>query len=224
MNVLVVEDDRELAESISFHLEAAGFVVTLVETGDAALEHAFVNSYDCLVLDINLPDISGFKVCKQIRQEQAALPIIMLTAREALEDRVAGLNTGADDYIIKPVNSAELVARIRAVVRRSSRDVSPIHKIADLVIDPAAQQVSRSEHLIDLTSKEFAVLEFLARHKHEVVTRSMVLESVWGSEFETFSNVIDVYIRNLRKKIDAKSQQPLIHTIRGKGYSLSDQR
>lgn len=224
MNILVIEDDHELAESIGFHLEKTGFVVTYGTTGEEALEQLFVNQFDCVVLDINLPDMSGFDVCQQLRSDEVLTPIIMLTAREALADRLTGLNSGADDYIIKPVNSAELVARIRAVVRRSGRDAGPQYKVADLVIDPHTQQVSRGEVNIELTAKEFAVLEFLARHKDAVVTRSMILESVWGSEFETFSNVIDVYVRNLRKKIDKPTVKPLIHTIRGKGYSLSDQR
>ena len=193
-------------------------------TGEEGIFQATSESFDCIILDVNLPDMNGFDVCKSIRDKQNNIPILMLTARNDIEDRVQGLNIGADDYVSKPIDSMELVARIRALIRRNNKNIQSIQHVGDLFIDTTAHLVSRGEKPIELNSKEFAVLEFLAAHADEVVTRTMIMEHVWGSDFETFSNVVDVYIRYLRIKIDKPDMKPLIHTVRGHGYILSNKR
>lgn len=224
MKVLLVEDDVELSKLLSGHLKAAGFAVDVVGSGEDGIFEASEFAYDCLILDVNLPDIDGFEVLKKLRRQKITTPVLMLTARSGIDDRVAGLNLGADDYVGKPVDSAELIARIKALIRRSGKETLPLLEVGDLVVDPQAHLVKRGKKTIDLNAKEFAVLEYLAYHSNEVVTRTMIMEHVWGSDFETLSNVVDVYIRYLRQKIDTKGNPPLIHTIRGKGYILSDQR
>lgn len=176
------------------------------------------------MLDINLPDGNGFEICEKVRKQENTTPIIIMTARDAVSDKIKGLDLGADDYVLKPVDSLELIARVKALIRRNSKKPLPVLTIGDLEINTQTRRVIRAGTEIELPSKEFAVLELLARHSDEVVTRSMLMEHIWGSDFETFSNVVDVYIRNLRRKIDAGSQKKLIHTIRGGGYSLSDKR
>ncbi len=224
MKILIVEDDRNLLDNTKAQLEKAGFGVDAATTQDKAEYQLDVNHYDAVVLDINLPDGNGFEICQNIRSKQDATPIIIMTARDALSDKLKGLDLGADDYVLKPVDSQELIARVKALIRRSSKLPLPILTVGDLEIDPQTQRVTRAGQEISLPAKEFAVLEFLARHSDEVVTRTMLMEHVWGSDFETFSNVIDVYIRNLRRKIDSDGKKKLLHTIRGGGYSLSDKR
>jgi two-component system copper resistance phosphate regulon response regulator CusR len=224
MKILIVEDDRNLLDNTKAQLEKAGFGVDAVTTKDEAEYQLDVNHYDAVVLDINLPDGNGFEICQNIRSKQDATPIIIMTARDALSDKLKGLDLGADDYVLKPVDSQELIARVKALIRRSSKSPLPILTVGDLEVDPQTQRVTRAGQEISLPAKEFAVLEFLARHSDEVVTRTMLMEHVWGSDFETFSNVIDVYIRNLRRKIDSDGKKKLLHTIRGGGYSLSDKR
>ena len=224
MKLLLVEDDITLADLVSKKLKHEGFAVDSVALGEDGVHEASTGSYDCIILDVNLPDVNGFDVCKRIRDKQIQVPIIMLTARNVLEDRVTGLNIGADDYVAKPVDSIELIARIRALIRRSGKNMNSSQQIGDLFIDISAHLVTRDNQPIELNSKEFAVLEYLAAHAHEVVTRTMIMEHVWGSDFETLSNVVDVYIRYLRTKIDKSGMRPLIHTVRGHGYILSDKR
>jgi two-component system copper resistance phosphate regulon response regulator CusR len=224
MKILIVEDDRNLLDNTKAQLEKAGFGVDAATTKDEAEYQLDVNHYDAVVLDINLPDGNGFEICQNIRSKQDATPIIIMTARDALSDKLKGLDLGADDYVLKPVDSQELIARVKALIRRSSKSPLPILTVGDLEVDPQTQRVTRAGQEISLPAKEFAVLEFLARHSDEVVTRTMLMEHVWGSDFETFSNVIDVYIRNLRRKIDSDGKKKLLHTIRGGGYSLSDKR
>lgn len=224
MKILIVEDDKDLLLNTKTQLEKAGFGVDEAATQETAEYQLDVNQYDAIVLDINLPDGDGFQICKSIREKQNATPIIIMTARDALSDKLKGLDLGADDYVLKPVDSQEIIARVKALIRRSSKTPLPVLKVGDLEIDPQAQRVKRAGQEIPLPAKEFSVLEFLARHSDEVVTRTMLMEHVWGSDFETFSNVIDVYIRNLRRKIDGEGQKKLLHTIRGGGYSLSDKR
>lgn len=224
MKLLLIEDDLTLAELVAKKLKQEGFAVDSVSLGEEGVHEATTGSYDCVILDVNLPDIDGFEVCKRIRDLKIQVPILMLTARNMLEDRVTGLNIGADDYVAKPVDSIELIARIRALIRRTGKNTSSSQQIGDLTIDVSAHLVSRANQPIELNSKEFAVLEYLAAHAEEVVTRTMIMEHVWGSDFETLSNVVDVYIRYLRSKIDKPGLKPLIHTIRGHGYILSDQR
>ena len=224
MKILIIEDDENLLMSTQSQLKKAGFGVDIAATKEEAEYQLDVNSYDAIVLDINLPDGSGFEICANIRAKQDSTPIIIMTARDALRDKLKGLDLGADDYVPKPVDSQELIARIKALIRRSSKIPLPILKVGDLVVNPQSQQAQRAGQKISLPAKEFSVLEFLARHRDEVVTRTMLMEHVWGSDFESFSNVVDVYIRNLRRKIDRPGQKKLIHTIRGGGYSLSDKR
>lgn len=226
MKILLIEDDLQLANQLTQQLTKATFAVDVYGSVEESLIQAieFNQEYDCIVLDINLPDGNGFDFCSQLRKEKIITPIIMMTARDALTDKIKGLDLGADDYVTKPVDFIELLARIRAIIRRNSKDPSPIMKIGNLSIDPQTHRVKRGLNKIELSSKEFAILEFLSRHHDEVVTRTMIMEHAWGSDFETLSNVIDVYIKNLRKKIDAKNNKKLLHTIRGSGYSLSDKR
>lgn len=224
MKILIIEDDRNLLLNTQNQLEKAGFGVDVAATKEAAEYQLDINHYDALVLDINLPDGSGFEICKNIRTKQDSTPIIIMTARDALGDKLKGLDLGADDYVLKPVDSQELIARVKALIRRNSKTPLPILTVGDLEIDPQTQRVKRAGQNIALPVKEFSVLEFLARHSDEVVTRTMLMEHVWGSDFETFSNVVDVYIRNLRRKIDGEGKKKLLHTIRGGGYSLSDKR
>lgn len=224
MKILLIEDDPRLLENTQTQFMKAGFGVDVSATADEALRQVGVNEYDCIVLDINLPDGNGFEICEEIRSEGNVTPIIIMTARDAVSDRIKGLDLGADDYVLKPVDSQELIARVKALIRRSSKNPLPIITIDNLQIDTQAQRVTRAGQEIVFPTKEFAVLELLARHHDEVVTRTMIMEHVWGSDFETFSNVVDVYIRNLRRKIDITGQKKLLHTIRGGGYSLSAQR
>lgn len=224
MKILIIEDDQSLLHNTKTQFVKLGFGVDTAENVEVALHQLDVNEYDCIVLDINLPDGNGFEVCQKIRQSENTTPIIIMTARDAIHDKIKGLDLGADDYILKPVDSLELIARVKALIRRSSKKPLPILVIGDLEVDTQTRRVKRGHQVIELPSKEFAVLELLARHSDEVVTRSMLMEHIWGSDFETFSNVVDVYIRNLRRKIDRDGQRKLIHTIRGGGYSLSDKR
>lgn len=221
MKILVVEDDRQLATHVKLQLEKETFAVDTAHTAEDGLFQASEFEYDCIILDLNLPDGNGFEVCEKLRKTGNQTPILMLTAREGLSDKITGLELGADEYVTKPIDSRELVARVRALIRRNSKDPSVHLSIGDLTIDPKSRRVKRGQLEIELPSKEYAVLEFLAHHSDEVVTRGMLMEHVWGSDFETFSNVVDVYIRNLRRKIDKNFNQKLIHTIRGGGYVLS---
>jgi two-component system, OmpR family, copper resistance phosphate regulon response regulator CusR len=224
MKVLLIEDDQHLLNNTKTQCIKAGFGVDTAESAEQALTSIDVNEYDCIILDINLPDGDGFDICEKVRKQENTTPIIIMTARDAVSDKIKGLELGADDYVLKPVDSQELIARIKALIRRNSKKPLPILKIADLEIDTQSRRVSRKNQIIELPTKEYTVLELLARHSDEVVTRSMLMEHIWGSDFETFSNVVDVYIKNLRKKIDSDHNKKLIHTIRGGGYSLSDKR
>ncbi len=224
MKILLIEDDKILARNIKHKLEQALFAVDTAFTAEEGTFQAQEFTYDCIILDINLPDEDGFEVCKNLRESKLKSPILIMTARDYVGDKVRGLDLGADDYVTKPIDSVELIARIRALVRRSKDNPSPVFTIGDLQINPQTQRVKRGNRQIKLSSKEFSVLEYLAYHSDEVVTRTMLMEHVWGSDFETLSNVIDVYIKNLRRKIDTKNKKKLIHTIRGSGYSLSEKR
>jgi two-component system copper resistance phosphate regulon response regulator CusR len=224
MKILIIEDDQSLLENTQTQFAKAGFGVDKAATAEEGLSLLEVNEYDSIVLDINLPDGNGFEICEKVRKQENTTPIIIMTARDAVSDKIKGLDLGADDYVLKPVDSQELIARVKALIRRNSKKPLPVLTIGDLEIDTQTRRVIRAGQEIDLPSKEFAVLELLARHSDEVVTRSMLMEHIWGSDFETFSNVVDVYIRNLRRKVDTEGKKKLIHTIRGGGYSLSDNR
>jgi len=222
MKLLLVEDDKTLAQNLHDVLVKDGFAVDLAESKESGLVEIEVNEYDCIVLDINLPDGNGFDLLNEVRKNKNQTPIIIMTARGEVEDRVKGLNLGADDYVPKPVDSIELIARIRAIIRRNSQTSLPEIIIGDLLVKPSEHTAKVNNKALDLTAKEFAVLEYMTQHSGQVVTRTMLMEHIWGSDFDTLSNVIDVYIRNLRRKLEAHSKNKLIKTIRGKGYILGE--
>ena len=221
MRVLVVEDEARVRSFLVRGLEEAGFSVDAAASGDEGLRMAFVHPYDAVVLDLGLPGKDGLSVLRELRAGGRSTPVLILSAREELEDRVRGLDAGADDYLPKPFAFAELLARLRALLRRGTARASAL-KVADLEIDLVTRKVKRAGQNIELTAKEFALLEYLARHAGEVVTRTMIAEHVWDLNFDSFSNVIDVYIRYLRRKIDETHEPKLIHTRRGVGYVLTD--
>jgi len=220
MKILIIEDDQILAKNLKQVLANDGFAVDAVNTQEDGLIQTEINEYDCIVLDVNLPDGSGFDLLANLRKTENKTPVIIVTARGQVEDRIKGLNLGADDYVPKPLDSNELTARIRAVIRRNTQNGLPILTIGDLVVKPAEHLAKIANHTLELTAKEFAVLEYLVQHNGQIITRTMLMEHIWGSDFETFSNVIDVYIRNLRRKLEKHSKVNLIKTIRGKGYIL----
>lgn len=222
MRVLLVEDDRRIASFISKGLRENAYAVDTAQDGDEATYMASINPYDLFILDVNLPQKDGFAVCSELRGNGNAKPILMLTARDTVDDRVAGLDTGADDYLVKPFEFRELVARIRALLRRNSEIRSNTIMIADLEIDTVSQTVRRGGDPIELTTKEYALLEFLALNKGRVVGREEISEHVWNEDFDPFSNLIEVYIKRLRRKIDEGRPMQLIHTRRGAGYILND--
>jgi DNA-binding response OmpR family regulator len=222
MRVLVVEDDSRIASLVARGLRENAYAVDVVNNGLTAVHQVAVNSYDLVVLDLLLPGQDGFEVCEEIRDAGSSIPILMLTARDAVDDRVRGLNCGADDYLTKPFAFEELLARIRALLRRRS-EVRPSKLIvADLEIDTAAQRVWRAGQRIVLTAKEYALLEYLVTEKGKVVGRAEIAEHVWDETFEPFSNSIEVYIKRLRNKIDSGHGLQLIRTRRGAGYILDD--
>lgn len=221
MKLLIIEDDQTLTKNLKQVLVKDGFAVDVSSTREDGLTQTEINEYDCIVLDINLPDGSGFHLLRDLRKIENKTPVIIVTARGQVEDRIKGLNLGADDYVPKPIDSNELTARIRAVIRRNSQSVLPIITIGDLIVKPIEHVALVGSHVLDLTGKEFSVLEYLAQHQGQIITRTMLMEHIWGSDFETFSNVIDVYIRNLRRKVEKHSSIQLIKTIRGKGYIMA---
>ena len=220
MRILLVEDNRRLSDSLRMTLQDDGYAVDVAYDGLEGEELAMIASYDIIILDIMLPQKDGLSVCKALRNQRVNTPVLMLTARDALEDRVSGLDSGADDYLVKPFEVDELRARMRALLRRESGSKSPLLKVADLEMDPATHTVQRAGQPIELTSKEFALLEYLMRHPNRLVTREMIQEHLWGYDHVLGSNVVDVYIRRLRRKIDDDSQVKLIETMRGTGYRI----
>lgn len=224
MRLLLVEDDRKAARVLKQGLAEEGVVVDLAHTGDEGEYLATTNNYDLIVLDWLLPGKEGIQICRELRAHGLGTPILMLTAKDALQDRVKGLDAGADDYLIKPFAFAELLARIRALVRRGAGSRPAVLRVADLVVDPVSHRVTRGGAPIRLTTKEYAIIEFLARRAGEVVTRTTLGEHIWESEFDNLTNLVDVHISNLRKKIDTGSAVPLIHTVRGRGYRLSEEQ
>jgi heavy metal response regulator len=219
VRILVVEDEPRVRSFLRRGLGEAGMAVDLAGDGEEALELALAARYDAIVLDLGLPLRDGLEVLRELRARGCATPVLVLTARDAVPDRVQGLDAGADDYLVKPFAFAELLARLRALLRRGTAQSSVI-RVGDLVLDAAARTVERSGTRLELTAKEFALLEYLARHAGEVVTRTMIAEHVWNLDFDSFSNVIDVYIRYLRRKVDDPFDTKLIHTRRGIGYVL----
>ena len=221
MRVLLVEDDPRIARFVAKGLREQSYAVDAVASGEEALYLAAINSYDVAILDVMIPGPDGFAVCRELRKSGQRLPVLMLTARDGVEDRITGLDHGADDYLTKPFEFRELLARLRALLRRSGELRPAKITVADLVLDTAAQSVSRGARVIPLTAKEYALLEFLARNAGRVVGRAEIAEHVWDETFDPFSNLIEVYVNRVRRKIDADSRKPLLQTRRGAGYLLS---
>jgi len=221
MKILVVEDDKKIASFVEKGLKEQGFVVDVCHDGDDAFLKARTETYDCVVLDIMLPGRDGLSILRSLREEKRSVPVILVTARTALNERVEGLNLGADDYIAKPFYVEELVARIVAVTRRASGNPLSVFKAGDLVLDLLTREVRRKDQSLDLTSREFNLLELLLRSPGRVYTRTQILEHVWGMDFDPQTNVVDVYIRRLRQKIDLEGEPSLIETVRGVGYRIS---
>jgi DNA-binding response OmpR family regulator len=220
MRVLLIEDDRKAARLLSKGLQEEGFVVDVAATGEDGEEQAALNEYDVVILDWLLPGRDGLAVCRALRASGNSTPILMLTARDSVADRVSGLGTGADDYLTKPFALDELLARIQALLRRS-RSVQPVVlKVADLTLDPVTRRVSRGSVVVTLTPKEYAILEVLMRNVGQVVSRTRLAERVWDEASEVLDNLVDAHVSHLRKKVDREASVPLIHTVRGVGYRL----
>ncbi|HKR58811.1 MAG TPA: response regulator transcription factor [Pyrinomonadaceae bacterium] len=220
MRILLVEDEPRMANVITKGLREHSYAVDVAQDGEAGLYQASVNDYDVIVLDVLLPKRNGFEVCRELRSLRNATPILMLSARAAVDDRVTGFDAGADDYLTKPFSFRELLARIRALLRRDSQVRPDVLEIADLTIDSASHRVFRANNEVQLTAKEYALLEHLARHAGQLVSRAEIAAHVWDETFDPFSNLIEVYINRLRKKIDGDHSLKLLHTRRGEGYIL----
>ena len=221
MRVLLVEDDTRIAHFVAKGLREQSYAVDVSATGEEALYQVAINTYDLVILDVMIPAPDGFAVCKELRRTGHRMPVLMLTARDAVEDRIEGLDRGADDYLTKPFEFRELLARLRALLRRPSAVQPSTLSVADLVVDTAGQAVTRGGKFVSLTAKEYALVEFLARNAGRVVGRAEIAEHVWDEEFDPFSNLIEVYVNRVRRKIDTKGFKPLLHTRRGAGYVLS---
>ncbi|WP_447601265.1 response regulator transcription factor [Nitrospira sp. Nam80] len=220
MRILVIEDDKDLAQFIRKGLQEERHAVDVAEDGEAGLELASSGGYDLMIVDVMLPKLDGLSFCRRVRGWGDQTPILLLTARDTVEDKVAGLDTGADDYLTKPFAFAELVARVRALIRRGGPAPASELKAADLVVDPAAHRVWRGGKEINLTNKEYALLEYLLRNRNRVLTRTAIIEHVWGLNYDPMTNIVDVHIRALRAKMDKDFSPPLITTVRGVGYML----
>lgn len=216
-SILVVEDERRIARIIELELSYEGFLATTAGDGATGLRLALENDYDLILLDLMLPGMSGLEVCRALRREKRT-PIIVLTARDSTEDKVAGLDAGADDYVTKPFEIEELLARVRAALRRGQARAEM--RLGDLQLFPESRRATRSGKLLELTAREFDLLHFLLRHVDKVVSREAILRHVWGYEHDSETNIVDVYIRYLRVKLDEPFGTPLVHTIRGVGYVL----
>jgi DNA-binding response OmpR family regulator len=221
MRVLVVEDEATIADFIVRGLTEQGYAVDRAADGKAALDLLAIGSFDAVVLDLLLPRVDGLTVCTRMRERGDRTPVLMLTARDTVEDRVRGLDTGADDYLVKPFAFAELVARIRALSRREPAATTPVLRIGDLELDTTTREARRASRRIELTTKEYALLEYLMRNPNRVLTRTMITERVWNYDTFNVANVIDVYIGHLRRKIDDGHDAKLIHTVRGAGYKIA---
>jgi two-component system OmpR family response regulator len=220
MRVLIVEDDLRMASLVRRGLTAEGLAADVAATGEEALWMAGANPYDAIVLDVMLPGLDGFETCRRLRGGGIWVPVLMLTARDAVEDRVAGLDSGADDYLVKPFAFAELLARLRALARRGEGERPAVLAVGDLRLDPATHEVRRGDAEIDLSAKEFALLEAFMRRPGEVLSRLHLLEHAWDFAYENRSNVVDVLVRRLRRKIDEPFGRRSLETVRGAGYRL----
>jgi DNA-binding response OmpR family regulator len=222
MRILVVEDDRKVGGFLQKGLKEEQYAVDLCRDGEEAVELARINAYDLILLDVMLPRKDGFAVCRELRARSVFIPVLMLTAKDTLEDKVAGLADGADDYLTKPFSFEELLARIRALLRRAKDYRTGSLAVGDLELDPVRRQAVRGGRRIPLTGKEYALLEYLIRNKGRVVTESMIIDHVWDMNYEGSSNIVSVYINYLRKKIDGEAGAKLIQTVRGHGYMLDE--
>lgn len=222
MRILVVEDEQKVAGFIQKGLEEEGYTVDVAFDGESGVEKAGSGNYNLIVLDIMLPKKDGIAVIRELRESNNNTPVLCLTARDSVDDRVAGLDVGADDYLSKPFAFAELVARCRALIRRGNSDRGAEILFADLRLDPVSHKVWRSGDEINLTSKEYALMEYFMRNPNRVLTRAMIAENVWDYSFDSFTNIIDVYVNYLRNKVDRDYDKKLIHTVRGSGYVLKE--
>ncbi|MBN1798408.1 MAG: response regulator transcription factor [Spirochaetales bacterium] len=222
MRILLVEDEKRIADFIKRGLKEDKYVVDTACDGEKGLYLAEINPYDLIILDIMLPLKDGITVCKELRNKQIDVPVLMLTAKDSVGDKVRGLNCGADDYLTKPFAFEEFLARVRALIRRKTGNKSTVLKVADLQLDQLTHQVTRAGKQLMLTHKEYILLEYLMLNTNTVVTRTMLAEHVWHENFDSFTNVIDVYINYVRNKIDKDFKKQLIHTVRGAGYILKE--
>jgi len=222
MRLLVVEDDPEVSAFLVRVLREAAWAADAVRTGAQALKALAASEYDLVILDIGLPDIDGFEVCRVLRERGDRTPVLMLTARDAVNDRVRGLDAGADDYLPKPFAVSELLARLRSLARRPAGTLEPVLKVADLQLDPATRGARRADREIALTSREYALLEYLMRNPRQVLSRAKILGHVWDDNFEPVANAVDVLVGRVRRKVDLPGFVPLVHTIRGAGYTITD--
>jgi len=220
MRILVVEDEPKLLASLRRGLSEQGHAVDVAQDGEEALGLAELLPYDLLILDVMLPRLDGIEVCRRLRARKVGVPILMLTARDTVDDRVRGLDSGADDYLVKPFSFRELVARVRALLRRNSATRDAILRVADIELDPATHEVRRAGRQIDLTTKEYAILEYFMRHPNQVLSRQQIAEHAWDFDFVAMSNVVNVYIRYLRLKLGDEQEPQLLRTVRGVGYQL----
>jgi len=219
MRILVVEDEKRIADFLARGLQGAGYGVDVAETGGSALEMVHATDYDLVILDLLLPDMDGLQVLEKIRNRKVGPPVMILSARGALDDRVKGLEQGADDYLVKPFAFLELLTRVRALLRRGQPAVERL-QVADLTVDCVRRRVTRAGEPIELAPKEFGILEYMMRNKGRPLSRTMIVEHVWDMDYDGLTNIVDVYIRHLRSKIDDKWPQKLIHTVRGIGYMI----
>jgi len=224
LRVLVVEDEKQVLNFVKKGFKEHGFSVDTAMDGREGFFLATGENYDCIVLDIMLPKLDGYEMIQQLRGKGVKTPVIFLTAKDTVEDKVKGLELGGDDYLVKPFSFSELLARVRALMRRGKEEKKACYQEGNLVLDISKRVVKRGKSIISLTPTEFTLLQYLFEHKTEVVTRTMISENVWGYDFDSMTNVIDVHITNLRKKIDLAGERPLIHTLRGVGYVLEEKK
>ena len=223
MRILLVEDEKKVAEFVARGLRAERFAVDVSHDGKGGLEMATAFNYDLIILDLMLPGLDGTEVLKQVRRQKSQVPVLVLTARDGTADKVENFEAGADDYLTKPFAFAELIVRVKALLRRGATDRSSILRVGDLEVDRLAQQVKRAGKRIELTSKEYSLLEYLASNAGRVLSRTMIMEHVWDESFEGLTNIVDVYVRHLRSKVDNTQSRKVIRTVRGVGYSISNE-
>jgi heavy metal response regulator len=224
LRILIVEDEKQVLNFVKKGFKEHGFSVDTVMDGREGFFLATGESYDCIVLDIMLPKLDGYEMVEQLRKKGIKTPVIFLTAKDTVEDKVKGLELGGDDYLVKPFSFSELLARVRVLMRRGKEEKKAYYQEGNLGLDISKRVVKRGKSIISLTPTEFTLLQYLLEHKGEVVTRTMISENVWGYDFDSMTNVIDVHMTNLRKKVDTTGEKPLIHTLRGVGYVLEEKK